>query len=1082
MLDIFPLQIFPQTSLASSVVTTVWVGVFVVAFFNLRFGWVLSGLVVPGYLVPLLISKPWAAGVVLFEGMLTYWLVWLYSEYFSKFGKWGNLFGRDRFFALFLVSVAVRIVMDGWLLPVAGASFNDWLGMQFDYRNNLHSFGLIIVALVANQFWKTGFQRGLPSLLVTIGLTYLIVRYGLMELTNFSISGINYLYDDVASSMLASPKAYIILIVTALLASRMNLHYGWDFNGILIPALLALQWYQPTKILISFAEAFVIYGLAVWVLRAPIFQQASIEGARKLLLFFNIGFFYKWVLGYLMMWFMPESKTTDFFAFGYLLSTLIAIKMHDKGIAARLTRSTLQTSLVAVVVASAAGFALTFLPAFWSWPVPPVDGNAKALTVRAEDSLLDLVRQDKVAMYQSRKLGVDQPLPQELDEFARGLQRLLAFSNSHQPADLAEARRILGRVNYSISETGSGALYLREKEPRRGWGVYVIRPGAPNRLAIEAPAPMDERGTAEAGVALFNLLNARALAIGGSARKANPDGSADVLRNYQTFFNVFHRELARQDVLQVRGYDNELVRALSAGEVDSAKAVRQELPTGLWVKSSLPEGLNLKKIKAMVGDLPVSWDVSPVESIQRDESRGRYAELVLSVEAIRKVQTRMLLAGHKAELRERDQDISGYLQEWILGTKGNIADSGTNLYVQPKPEELLFFDEEILTPLVRLIKQRRQMRTWSDRAMEELRLLDASAAIMGYEVTRYRHRESQREYLILSEREGLSGRRYWGTYVFRIEPGTGYVVQVPRPIFEVNSFEAGVALFESLRAEELLIAGAHPNANTDYSADVTNMQNTANMFNLVSQVVLREAGARNMLVLQSRAFGLKPDQPPPTSTVLLAFDNGVTSFNQLSPMAKKLAQTVRSSGLDYKFVDGSPDTAGYEVGNLVQSLYIKQSQHKEFGVLWLSPVARWGFRQQSENRIQQLQFNAVGVPTVKASLYSQLGQAGGVSPAQNIPQGLRTALRSYLETQDVVSLYRARTEYPAYRLERLLDRDSQRAFLLVYERQGNRIGLGVNLSTLDSASVMAVAGRQDRAGIERYIESGVAWLEIGGGL
>ena len=104
MLDIFPLQIFPQTSLASSVVTTVWVGVFVVAFFNLRFGWVLSGLVVPGYLVPLLISKPWAAGVVLFEGMLTYWLVWLYSEYFSKFGKWGNLFGRDRFFALFLVS------------------------------------------------------------------------------------------------------------------------------------------------------------------------------------------------------------------------------------------------------------------------------------------------------------------------------------------------------------------------------------------------------------------------------------------------------------------------------------------------------------------------------------------------------------------------------------------------------------------------------------------------------------------------------------------------------------------------------------------------------------------------------------------------------------------------------------------------------------------------------------------------------------------------------------------------------------------------------------------------------------------
>lgn len=1041
----------------------------------------LSGLVIPGYLVPLLISKPWSAGVVLVEGVLTYWIVWIYSEYFSGLGKWGNLFGRDRFFALFLVSVVVRIVMDGWLLPVVGASFNDWLGMQFDYRNNLHSFGLIIVALVANQFWKPGFLRGLPPLMVTIALTYLIVRYGLMELTNFSISGINYLYEDIASSMLASPKAYIILIVTALLASRMNLHYGWDFNGILIPALLALQWYQPTKILISFVEAFVIYGLAIWILRAPFLQQTSIEGARKLLLFFNVGFFYKLVLGYLLLWLIPEYKTTDFFAFGYLLSTLIAIKMHDKGIAARLTRSTLQTSLTAVVVASVAGFGLTFLPEFWSWPVPPATANAKALAVRSEDSLIDLVRQDKVAMYQSRKLPVDQPLPQELDVFSRGLRQLLVYSTTRQPSDLAEARQILGRVNYEVSHSGGGLLYLREREPRRGWGIYVIRPDAAIRLAIEAPAPLDERGTAEAGVVLFERFNARALAIGGSHRKANLDGTADVLRNYQTLFNIFHRELGRHDVLQVRSYDNELVTALSSKSDNNTQSVRKEIPSGLWVKSEVPEGVNLKDIKGMVGNLSVSWHASPVEGIQREASRGRYAELVLGAAEIRKVQSKLLLTRLESGLRERDQGITGYLQEWILGTKGNIAESGTNLYMPPKPEELLFFDEEVLTPLVQLISQRRKLKEWSGEALEELRVLDAAAAIMGYEVTRYRHRETRREYLLLNERENAARRRYWGTYIFRIEPGTGYVVQVPRPIFEVNSFEAGVALFETLRAEELLIAGADPNTNMDHSADMLNMQNTANLFNLVNQVILREAGTRNMLVVQSRAFGVRPDQPAASNAALLAFDNGAHVTSMLTPLAKVLAQTVRSAGLDYGFVDGSPETVGYEVGNLPQSLYIKQSRNKEFGVLWLSPVARWGFRQHSENRMQQAQFNSVGVPTVEDSLLNRIGLAGGVISARVIPPGLRQALHGYLETQDVVSLYRARSQYPDYQLERLVDRDSQRAFLLVYQRQSNRVALGVNLGAHDFTSTVTLPSRENQEGIERYIESGAAWLEIGGG-
>ena len=63
------LPIFPEGSLASSVITTVWVGIFVITFFNLRFGWGMSGLVVPGYLVPLLLLKPWAVLAITVEGI-----------------------------------------------------------------------------------------------------------------------------------------------------------------------------------------------------------------------------------------------------------------------------------------------------------------------------------------------------------------------------------------------------------------------------------------------------------------------------------------------------------------------------------------------------------------------------------------------------------------------------------------------------------------------------------------------------------------------------------------------------------------------------------------------------------------------------------------------------------------------------------------------------------------------------------------------------------------------------------------------------------------------------------------------------
>ena len=145
----------PAGGLASSVITTVWVGIMVVVFFNLRFGTTLSGLVVPGYLIPLFLVRPVSAWVILAESILTYLIARLLSDRgLVKLGL-GEFFGRDRFFMLILISILVRIVSDGFALPLLSEQLAAW-GAPYELRTGLHSFGLIIIALCANQFWKKG--------------------------------------------------------------------------------------------------------------------------------------------------------------------------------------------------------------------------------------------------------------------------------------------------------------------------------------------------------------------------------------------------------------------------------------------------------------------------------------------------------------------------------------------------------------------------------------------------------------------------------------------------------------------------------------------------------------------------------------------------------------------------------------------------------------------------------------------------------------------------------------------------------------------------------------------------------------
>jgi Capsule biosynthesis CapC len=499
------LPIFPEGGLTSSVVTTVWVGVFVIVFFNLRFGWVLSGLVVPGYIVPLVILRPVAASVIVIEAVLTYALVWFFSEKLSRgrFGRYSALFGRDRFLGLVLASVAVRVTLDGWLLPIGADWLSENFNRQLDWQSNLQSFGLVVVSLMANQFWKPGLVRGLLSLAVVTFLCWFIVRYGLMEFTNFRLSGVTYIYEGLASSILASPKAYIILVITAMIASQMNLRYGWDFSGILIPALIALQWYQPTKILSSFVEAMVIYILARLILKLPMLAGTTIEGGRKLVLFFNISFAYKLVLGHILVWLALDVKTTDFYGFGYLLSTLLAIKAHDKDIFPRLMRSTFEVSLAGAVLGNIIGFVLA-----WIVPTQLSATNATNIAGRKTGNTENRLFSAAVGDAWLRKYGPPQPGYTRREREA--LEAAIALLDSGaEPRFIAPGLAAEGLLLYQ----GSDDVVAISRPKGDGRDLILFNPLVSGNLAVVLEDAAAQPGIAAAGLSLFRSQKARWLIV-----------------------------------------------------------------------------------------------------------------------------------------------------------------------------------------------------------------------------------------------------------------------------------------------------------------------------------------------------------------------------------------------------------------------------------------------------------------------------------------------------------------------------------------------------------------------------------------
>lgn len=594
----FPLPIFPEGSLSSSVVVTVWIGVAVFCFMNLRFGWTFSGLVVPGYLVPLLIVKPGAAVAILLQSILTYFLVRWLTELMPKLGLACSMFGRDRFLALMLLSIPVRILFDKLLLPVVGDRINQFYGLNIDFHNHLHSFGLIVTCLAANQFWKSGFAKGWFPLAFNIAVTFVLVRFVLMPFTNFSISNLSFLYEDLAQTIDSSPKAYIILITTALIASRFNLKFGWDFNGIMIPALIALQWYEPVKVLASIVEAVVILGLAVLLLKTPLFKNITMEGARKVFLFFTISLLYKFAVGYITPYFDLKVKVSDYYGFGYLLPTLMAIKMHQLHRVVHQIAITVQISLFSMIIGNVIGFGLMLLNPAKSSDALKIEskpkniqlpeGNLDDLTILENNQELDhwllnyhLDNPDLMATKGSNLYLP--PTEEELSRMEHGVILPMLQINAGNLAAVSELDKRAAEFGYQLvvfkpPNEGGQSLILREREDvetKRYWGTFILNISFSTEMMFQIPSRLEDNALVSWGSTQMKRLNARAFLYAATHAITNQDFSSELSHsaNKVSFFNMVHQAYIRSlgaspgTIFQLRAYLPEETTALPDADI-----------------------------------------------------------------------------------------------------------------------------------------------------------------------------------------------------------------------------------------------------------------------------------------------------------------------------------------------------------------------------------------------------------------------------------------------------------------------------------------------------------------------------------
>ena len=498
------IPLVPNVYLDNSLLTAVLVGVLLLWWLGERLGWPQSGLVVPGYLAGILVIRPEIGVIIGIEGVLTYFVARFFGTILPQLGPFDRPFGRDRFLIVLLASVGVRLFIEAG--PAAGAFSALGLGQL----GEMHSLGFVLVPLLANALWMPGVLRGIPLVTLPVIAVYFILTTILIPYTNLNLSDFAFTYENLSTDFISAPRAYILLLIGAFLAAHLNLRFGWEFGGILIPGLLAIAWGEPLKVLATFVEV----GAIVILIRGLVFgplKSVNISGMRPLVLAFVLSWLLKTFIALFWGSNYPGFVASDVFGFGYLLPALLAVRCWRRGDIGRVIVPTAMASYVAFVFGT-----------FISGVLQPSDDGYRNIQSAEISATAPQQNPSNTGQILASELLTEGATPLfSLDTLPLDLvSRAMSSAVSMQPLELRELRSNtagspvddLSPLYASVSIYADGALVELGEGQEKVW----VRTGARSGIFFTVQDAGARAGLLEATIELCENMDGHGVAVAAS--------------------------------------------------------------------------------------------------------------------------------------------------------------------------------------------------------------------------------------------------------------------------------------------------------------------------------------------------------------------------------------------------------------------------------------------------------------------------------------------------------------------------------------------------------------------------------------
>ncbi|WP_437277238.1 poly-gamma-glutamate biosynthesis protein PgsC/CapC [Sorangium sp. So ce375] len=916
MLENLPL--FPPNGLDRSLHTAVLIGLVFGTFFTETLGWTYAGLVVPGYLATVFFAAPVTAVFIIAESIVTYLFVALIGRWVTRTGAWSTAFGRERFYLFIVGAVIVRLFVEGFVVPEVSARYD------FVHSRELYSIGLVLVPLIANAFWNSGFLRAAPRLAVVTTLTALVLGV-LLRTTNLSVSRFQVLNESLSLEFLELPKAHIILVIGALMGARNNVRYGWDYNGILVPGLLAVAWYEPTKLLTTTIEALVVFYLSRWITSVRPFSRMLLVGPRRMIFVYVLGFVVKMGIGFAMVRYAPGLQMIDYFGFGYLLPSLLAVKMWNKEHVGIVIMPTIQVSLTAFLVGNGVGYALVALG--WGGGPPPPAAEARPVP-RVESAAMSLVLADTAPRPGPRPraaaIAADIESRRIAHRLARGVLR------DGRPAD-----EILGaaeRARVSVAREGDG---------ERPWYVLSPRFDDPDDTPSAPRAAIRKRAGRSPTSAPEWLVLAAPAEIG-SALPAVALRVAELLDAAGVVLLSRHGAIRRHDeafaAAVIEAMEDPQVLIVEPGGGDGPELSVVGSPAGLPVVSI---GLGLGAETAMTfrpaAEPSVPLGDAPRLRVPRDVAEAVGARSLGAPEAVR---------------------WSGTLEEELSKRMVSLTEVQPGRFRPPSLEELRLFDAAVAPRLIAAATRpggasgAEPEAAW-ERAIlgrlgfREVRIGGTDAAPAAWGIAEPGPAEGGPErrgnpaWLVLAHQSAPPHAASSGgilpaapsTEAVRSPLSSAMLIEVPAPRWQIGAFGAGLALADALSAQSLLLAGAVPTAEPGGAADVRRAEGLRSYFQRAHEVWVGDGG--NALSVQA----IEADRTHERDAVI-SFGYEVVRPGHVPTFSGPLLETLRDLELRVGIFDGAREQVPFSGATDMAMAYAKRFAEGRFAIVYLGSALR----------------------------------------------------------------------------------------------------------------------------------------------